>query len=111
MDLRDAEAVVGQHLDHATIFDLPVSALADHALHLCAQCGQTGDLEFDIGEMRPRDPVGLLTRLVRIVAEGQKLTDRLDLEPKLAGVTDEAETTHSVQPIGASIVLGPIRGR
>lgn len=61
-----------------------------HPGDLSSQGGQSSDLVVDVGKVCLRDLVSALAGPCRVTGQGQKLTDRIDVESKFARMTDEA---------------------
>lgn len=69
--MMPALAMIGEHFDDPTARDLAMRTTAQHARQLGFERAELRDFFVDLGEPRPREAVGLMTRLLRMVLQRQ----------------------------------------
>lgn len=111
MATGQALRVIGQDLDDAAIRYSSAAALLDHPFELALEAEQARHPMLDLLELRPRDCVGGLARVGRMVGKAQQLADRVKREAELAGMPDERQTVGMRRIVAALIALRAIRNR
>lgn len=109
--LVSAQRVVGERADHIAIADRVVAMASDDALELMLQPSELGDLFPHGGKMLGGDAVRLAAGAFRMLAQCQKVPDRLYRKSEVACVADESERFELTLFIAALIALRALRCR
>jgi hypothetical protein len=97
--------MVAQHLQHTAIGRVPAAAFMHHPLQFCPKGLKSGHTLLNLLKLPASDGIGLRARLVRMIAQIEKLTDRVQREPELPRMPDERQTVKlsiSIAPLTAS---------
>jgi hypothetical protein len=106
-----AFAVIGDHLDYPTLADAAVSAFVYHSSELRPKGVETTYAVFDLVEVTAGNAIGLVTGLLRLTGQPQKLADILDLESELTGVANEIEAPNLCRAIAPLLPFSAKRRR
>lgn len=107
--LVSAQRVVGERPDHIAVADRVIAMTGDDALELMLKLSKLGDLFPDRGKVLGRDPVRFAAGAFRMLAQCQKVPDRLDRKSEIACVADEGESFECALFIAPLIALRALR--
>ena len=85
-------ALIGKGFDHTAIADAAMTAFVHHMLQFFAESCEFGDAPVHIDHVMARNAVGFGAGSFGLRAQIQQLSNRIQFEAKLAGVTDEVQS-------------------
>lgn len=92
MHLVLALVMIRENLDHPAFANLTVATFIYHSLQLRTQGFKPCDALVDLGQMPPRDAIGLMAGALWLFTELKKLTNVRNIEAQLTGMFDERKT-------------------
>lgn len=84
--------VITQHFENAAVCDPSAPALFDHAFQFMTECMQTLDTAVYLAELRLRNCIRGIARLIWVVRETDQIADCLQWEPEISGMPNERQT-------------------
>src|SRR6056297_1223488 len=97
--------MVAQHFQHTAISGVTAAAFMHHPLQFRLKGFKSGHTLLNLLELSPSDGIGLRARLVRMIAQIEKLADCVQREPELPRMPDERQAvklTIAIAPLTAS---------
>ena len=97
--------MVTQHLQHPAIGGVTAAAFMHHPLQFRPKGFKSGHTLLNLLELSASDGIGLRARLFWMIAQIEKLTDRVQREPELPRMPDERQAVKlaiAIAPLTAS---------